>query len=189
MSMTLVAAILTAVFFGIGALARALTPTPWEPTAYWTLYILWPILVGLYVGKSCEGKARGGFAFTLWCIYFSFAPCAFLAFAFGGSQPFTLPEQRIHPSLIAWVNPFLYVIGVAIGSAFHSDAPDSETPSTAQAPKAPALSESTCPHCGARLRQTQVDTMLGNPKYQEWCRKGYCSARCYAEGKPETRTQ
>jgi hypothetical protein len=39
-----------------------------------------------------------------------------------------------------------------------------------------------CPTCGKELRAVQVETMLGNPAYHEWCRNGYCSLECFKQG-------
>ena len=50
------------------------------------------------------------------------------------------------------------------------------------------LSDQVCPGCGLRLRKIQVETMVGNARYNSWCRSGYCSSRCYEEatwGQPE----
>jgi hypothetical protein len=41
------------------------------------------------------------------------------------------------------------------------------------------LSDRKCPICGQRLRRVQVETMLGNSQYSEWCRNGFCSYPCY----------
>ena len=43
------------------------------------------------------------------------------------------------------------------------------------------LNRVLCKGCGKRLPQVQVDYMLGNAKYAEWCRKGYCSVSCFEE--------
>jgi hypothetical protein len=44
-------------------------------------------------------------------------------------------------------------------------------------------SDRVCPSCGDRLRRIQVDTMLGNSQYEEWCRAGFCSLRCFERSK------
>lgn len=36
-----------------------------------------------------------------------------------------------------------------------------------------------CPNCSKPLRLLQVEKMLGNSEYSEWCRKGYCSSDCF----------
>ena len=36
-----------------------------------------------------------------------------------------------------------------------------------------------CPTCDNELREAQVETMVGNPEFNEWCRNGYCSQKCY----------
>lgn len=36
-----------------------------------------------------------------------------------------------------------------------------------------------CPACGKELRPLQVQKMVGNPAYNEWCSKGYCSSVCF----------
>ena len=36
-----------------------------------------------------------------------------------------------------------------------------------------------CPRCGRRLRRIQVQLMVGNPEYQQWCREGFCSLACF----------
>jgi hypothetical protein len=36
-----------------------------------------------------------------------------------------------------------------------------------------------CPTCDKELRSLQVETMIGNPDFNEWCRNGYCSHDCY----------
>jgi len=36
-----------------------------------------------------------------------------------------------------------------------------------------------CPTCGSLLRRAQVERMIGNSQYQQWCREGYCSLKCY----------
>ena len=45
------------------------------------------------------------------------------------------------------------------------------------------LPNQDCPVCRAPLRRIQIENMIGNPQYQEWCRLGYCSMKCF-----ETRT-
>lgn len=46
-----------------------------------------------------------------------------------------------------------------------------------------ALPDRKCPVCGQYLRQLQVETMIGNPKYSEWAREGFCSLRCFEASK------
>lgn len=41
-----------------------------------------------------------------------------------------------------------------------------------------------CPTCGKELRSLQVEKMLGNPDYNEWCRNGYCSSVCFEGREP-----
>ena len=41
-----------------------------------------------------------------------------------------------------------------------------------------------CPTCGQELRALQVETMVGNPGYNEWCRNGYCSLDCFTRRDP-----
>jgi len=48
-----------------------------------------------------------------------------------------------------------------------------------------AFSERTCPSCGQRLRKTQVENMIGNPRYEAWSREGYCSLACYEKSSAE----
>jgi hypothetical protein len=48
------------------------------------------------------------------------------------------------------------------------------------------LSDKTCPSCGRRLRKNQVDNMIGDELYQEWCRKGFCSLKCFEKKKEPT---
>lgn len=43
----------------------------------------------------------------------------------------------------------------------------------------PIATEINCPTCGAFLRRQQVETMVGNPQYNDWCREGYCSQKCF----------
>ena len=40
-------------------------------------------------------------------------------------------------------------------------------------------SDQKCPTCGEPLRAIQVETMIGNPEYEPWCRGGFCSLTCY----------
>jgi hypothetical protein len=52
------------------------------------------------------------------------------------------------------------------------------------------LSDRTCPACGTRLHRNQVDNMIGNPSYQEWCREGFCSLKCFQQqGEPNQASQ
>ena len=46
-------------------------------------------------------------------------------------------------------------------------------------PETKPLSDRTCPACGRELRRSQVDRMIGNPEYSEWCREGFCSLECF----------
>ena len=41
-----------------------------------------------------------------------------------------------------------------------------------------------CPTCDKELRALQVETMIGNPEFNEWCRNGYCSHECYERRDP-----
>jgi hypothetical protein len=43
----------------------------------------------------------------------------------------------------------------------------------------PVIPERFCPTCGVQLRPNQVQTMIGNPQYQQWCREGFCSLVCF----------
>jgi hypothetical protein len=36
-----------------------------------------------------------------------------------------------------------------------------------------------CIGCGNQLRKIQIENMLGNPKFNEWCREGFCSLDCF----------
>ena len=40
-------------------------------------------------------------------------------------------------------------------------------------------SKVSCKGCGEPLPQAQIDFGLGNPKYNEWCREGFCSFTCF----------
>lgn len=42
------------------------------------------------------------------------------------------------------------------------------------------LPNKDCPVCRSPLRRAQIENMIGNPQYQEWCRLGYCSQKCFA---------
>ena len=44
-------------------------------------------------------------------------------------------------------------------------------------------SEVHCKGCGKPLTQAHVDYMLGNPKYNDWCREGFCSLSCFEKHK------
>ncbi|MFC1794990.1 hypothetical protein ACFL3Q_15550 [Planctomycetota bacterium] len=44
-------------------------------------------------------------------------------------------------------------------------------------------SEVLCKGCGKPLGQAQIDYMLGNPQYQEWCRAGFCGFACFEKRK------
>jgi hypothetical protein len=46
-----------------------------------------------------------------------------------------------------------------------------------------------CKGCGKPLKQSQVDYMLGNQKYNEWCREGFCRLSCFEIHKGESRSQ
>ena len=41
------------------------------------------------------------------------------------------------------------------------------------------LEPNECKGCSNILRQSQVDNMIGNPEFNEWCRMGYCSHSCF----------
>lgn len=41
-----------------------------------------------------------------------------------------------------------------------------------------------CPTCDKELRALQVETMIGNPSFNEWSRNGYCSHDCYERRDP-----
>ena len=41
------------------------------------------------------------------------------------------------------------------------------------------LPDKDCPVCGHRLRRLQIETMVGNPEYNEWAREGFCSLNCF----------
>lgn len=36
-----------------------------------------------------------------------------------------------------------------------------------------------CKECDKPLKKAQIDYMLGKPKYNEWCREGYCNLECF----------
>jgi len=40
-----------------------------------------------------------------------------------------------------------------------------------------------CKGCSKPLTKAQIDFMLGNPQYQEWCREGFCSFSCFEKSK------
>ena len=50
-------------------------------------------------------------------------------------------------------------------------------------------SEVPCKGCGKQLTQAQVDYMLGNPEYNEWCREGYCRSACFEKHKDKSQNQ
>ncbi len=46
-----------------------------------------------------------------------------------------------------------------------------------------------CKGCRQPLGQAQIDYMLGNPQYQEWCREGFCSSPCFEKYKSEVKNK
>lgn len=46
-----------------------------------------------------------------------------------------------------------------------------------------------CKACGKPLTRAQVDYMLGNPKYNEWCREGFCRSSCFEKHRGETQSR
>ena len=81
---------------------------------------------------------------------------------------------------IIWVSYFLR--SVRVRNTFWGGANSSDAMKRPRRSIEEILSDRTCPRCNSRLRQAQVDLMIGNPKYQPWCRGGYCSPACFERG-------
>lgn len=41
------------------------------------------------------------------------------------------------------------------------------------------ISTESCKRCGVKLRDVQVNCMIGNHEYNEWAREGFCSLDCF----------